>query len=127
MECVMQFNGIQLAAILKAAQLMSIADGKTEKSEVEFIASEFNSFNVDKDQFAAILKAAEVMEAEDMVKALSSLDSSQKKYVCGFLAVIILSDGDVDESEVKMWQLLCTMCKFPTMTVKDAMAYYANN
>ena len=127
MECVMQFNGAQLAAILKAAQLMSMADGKIENSEVEFIASEFSSFNVDRDQFKLIVKAADEMEAEDMVKFLSSLDGTQKKYVCGFLAVIVIADKDIDEAEIKMWQMLCTMCKFPEMTVKEAMEFYANN
>lgn len=123
----MQLTGLQLAAILKAGKLMVLADGKVKMNELKVLAHEMSNFNVPESQVQGLLSAADTIEASEMVKILSSLDSNIQKYVCGYLAVIILSDGNIDDSEVKMWKLLCTMCSFPVMSISEALDFWAKN
>ena len=122
----MQLNGLQLAAILKAGKLMAGADGEVKDEELKVLALHLAKFNVATHQVDTLLNGADALESSDMIKVLSGLDKTAQKYVCGFLAVISLSDGDIADSELKMWKLISTLCNFPTMTVKEALEFWAN-
>ncbi|MCM1337325.1 MAG: hypothetical protein NC187_00005 [Candidatus Amulumruptor caecigallinarius] len=67
------------------------------------------------------------METTSMLATLASMNDSQKKYVSGFLATIMVFDGDIDDAEMKVWQLTSTLMGCPTMSLREALEYWRNN
>lgn len=123
----MQLSGLELAAILKAGNAIVIADGQTKDEELTVLFHELENFNVPAQQIPGLLVIADQMDVPTMFKALTDLDYEAKKYVCGYLAAIMASDGDIDDSEVKLWQLICTLAKFPTMNVQEALRFWTTH
>lgn len=123
----MEFNGIQLSAIAKAAKAMIAADGRIDDAEMKTLAREMASFNVEPAQFNQILELSDAMEPVTMLSTLSAMSDHQKKYVSGFLAAIMVCDGDIDENEKNVWQLTSTLMSCPTMTLGEALGYWRNN
>ena len=123
----MNFNGIQMAAVIKAANSMIAADGRIDESETQLLSRELINFGVTPDQLPQLLALSQAMEPTTMLSALASMNDSQKKYVSGFLATIMISDGDIDDAEMKLWQLTSTLMGCPTMTLQEALKYWENN
>ena len=123
----MELNRLQLAAMAKVGNLMAMADGKFEHEEALVIAAGFADFGIDGDEFQLILGLAESMKPEAMLSILANMNIEQKKFVCGFLSTIMTSDGDIDESELKLWQLTSTLADFPTMTINEASEYWRSH
>lgn len=82
----MQFNQLQLAAMVKAGKTMALADGKNQENELLVIISGLKKFGVSKRDFDAILELSEIVNPTDMLSILSKMGNEQKKYVCGYLA-----------------------------------------
>lgn len=123
----MKFNGLELSAVLKVGFAMAKADGKLEEEEMKVLATSMAEFGVDDKEFHSLLTLADAMTPATMIATLASLTKRQKKFVCGFLAMIMVSDGDIDDAEVKLWQLISSLCEFPTMNIKDAIEYWKTN
>lgn len=123
----MKLSGLQLAAILKAGKLMVLADGKVEPQEMLVLTHELRNFNVPDKEVKTLLEAGDAMDTGLMIATLNSLDLHTQKYVAGYLATIMVSDGDIDDTEMKLWQLTCTLAGFPTMSLKEALDYWKNN
>lgn len=123
----MKLSGLQLAAILKAGIIMVLADGKVQPQEMLVLTHELRNFNVSEKEVQTLLEAAETMDSGIMLATLNSLDTHIQKYVAGYLATIMVSDGDIDDTEMKMWKLTCTLAGFPTMTLKEALDYWKSN
>lgn len=123
----MTLNGQELAAVLKAGHAMVQADGKVEESELKVLFGELANFGVSSEQAQLMMVAADAMEASAMFEILTNLSIEAKKYVAGYLAAIMISDNDIDESEVTMWKLICTLSKFPTMSLHEAVTFWRNN
>lgn len=123
----MNFNGIQMAAVIKAANAMIAADGRVDEAETQLLSRELISFGVEPQQLPQLLQLSNVMEPATMITTLAAMNDSQKKYVSGFLASIMVSDGDVDKAEMKLWQLTSTLMGCPTMSLKEALEYWTNN
>ena len=83
-------------------------------------------FGVTPDQLGILLPAANAMSAEESLIMAAGMNAQQKKYVTGYLAMIMGCDG-VDESEVKLWNVLSHLCGFPTMTIAQALEFWKNN
>ena len=122
----MTLSGLQLAAILKAGNAIVVADGKQTDEEMSVLFHELENFNVPANQIPGLLVIADQMDVPTMFKTLTDLDEDTKKYVCGYLAAIMASDG-IDDSEVKLWQFICTLAKFPTMNVGEALRFWATH
>lgn len=120
----MTFNNLQLSAILKVGICMVNADGKVEQEEMKVLAVGMAEFGVQEAQLKFLMTLADAMTPATMLATLSALDENQMKFVCGFLATIMISDGDIDDSEVKLWQLTSTLCGFPTMSVAEAAEFW---
>ncbi len=103
------------------------ADGKVEEKELTILFGELINFGVSQEQAVSMLASADAMEADEMFAVLTQLSTDAKKYVAGYFAAIMISDGDIDDSEVKMWQIICTLAKFPTMNIHDAITFWQNN
>ena len=123
----MQFNNLQLSAILKIELCMAYADGKIEDSELTVVTIGMTEFGVDQNHFAFLNALADAMTPSTMLATLSSLDENQKKFVCGFLASIMTCDGEIDASELKLWQMTSSLAGFPIMTISEAKEYWVNN
>ena len=120
----MTVNGKQLAALVKMGIAMAMADGKVEDVEHVAIAHELIKFGVSNSEAESILVNSQMMEAGEAFATLSNMTNEQKKYATGYLAFIMVSDGRIDDSEVKMWQLICTLSSFPTMNAQEALSFW---
>lgn len=123
----MTFNGNELAAIIKMAVSMAAADGRFDEEEKKSIFEELLDFGVRPNDQAVLTIAARDMEASEAFATIARMTDLQKKYVTGFLAVIMVSDGQVDESEVKMWQLISALAGLPTMNISEALDFWRNH
>lgn len=125
----MQFSGKEMAAILKAAKMMALADGIMTSEEKDVIKRDLKSFGIQIDtiESIAIEHKADSMEGSEVIAILSNMTIDQKKYVCGYLAAVMVADGEVDEKEQKLWSLMSMFADFPTMTLREAIAFWTNN
>lgn len=123
----MTYNGKELAALVKLGLAMAQADGHVAEIEQVAIASELNSFGVNGDNSTSIFAAAAIMDAADAIATLAIMSNEQKKYATGYLAAIMAADGKIEDAEVKMWQLICTLASFPSMNVHEALSFWTNH
>lgn len=120
----MTLNGKQLSALVKMGVAMALADGKVEETEKVAIAIELVKFGVSNNQATQIIDNSQSMDASDALATLAGMNTEQKKYATGYLAAIMAADGDIDPSEIKMWQLICTLSSFPTMNIGEALSFW---
>lgn len=118
----MTLSGKQMTALVKLMKLIMSADGVIEESEIKYLALELNRFNVPASHLEGILKLSDEMEFSEAIAIISGLDSTHKNYVTAALGAMIAADGDVDDSEIKIWSLISALCDLPTMNVRQAAA-----
>ena len=104
-----------------------MADGKTKEEELLVLVIELKNFNVERDEVPFLLDASDKMDASTMFLALSNLDDEAKKYVSGYLAAIMAADGKIEDTEVKMWQLICSLANFPTMNLEESLKFWTSH
>ncbi|WP_278793727.1 tellurite resistance protein TerB [Hoylesella nanceiensis] len=117
----MTFNGKELIAIIKMAKAMVEADGKIEPSELSVMAVELARFGVPKNQLKILLEASDNMEASQALILINEMDEERKKYVASYLGMIMVSDGDVNEQELILWNLVSRLCSLPEMNITEAI------
>lgn len=120
----MEFSGKELSALVKMGVAMAAADGKLADEEKAAIVLGMAEFGLDEEAVKAHLALAKSMTPVQALSILTAMDTSQQKFATGFLATVMVSDGDIDDSEVKLWQLVCTLCGFPTMTIAEAVEFW---
>ena len=123
----MQFSGKELTALIKMAFSMASADGKFADEEKEIITFGMAEFGLGQEEIVACVTAAQKMETAEAFSVLSSMDVEQQKYAVGYLAAVMASDGEIDDSEIKMWQLICTLADFPARSAGEALEFWQNN
>lgn len=123
----MTYSGKELAALVGMAINMAAADGQVDKTEREVIVKELANFGVDGFQAAQILMKAKDMEASESIETISQMDIEQKKYVTGFLAAIMIADGNIEDSEVSLWKFVSMICNLPTMDLAEALEFWTKN
>ena len=106
---------------------MATADGRIDDNELMVIAAGLQEFGIKGKERDLILSLADAMEPANMLATLAAMNNDQKKFVCGYLSTIMVSDGDVDKSEMKLWQLISTLAAFPTMTIAEANEFWLNH
>lgn len=117
----MKFSGHQLAAIFRLGHAMAEADGTLEDDETQVIISELMRFGVDEDEAGAIIDAGGELTGSEAMGIVSEMNDEQKAYVAAYLGVIMASDGDIDDDELKLWRFVCTVCDCPDMTLREAV------
>ena len=121
----MEFNDNEISAILKAGHAMVEADGRIDPKELEIL------FEGLADGVAArreeLFRHADGMETVEMMAILSAMTEGQKRYVSGYLASIMISDNDIDEMEMRLWQLLSNLCGFPRTSIREAVSFWSKN
>ena len=125
----MIFSSKEMAAILKSAKMMALADGVMTSDEKDVIKHDLESFGIKLDtiESIAIEHKADNMEGAEVITTLSNMTIEQKKYACGYLAAVMLADGEIDENEKKLWSLFSMLADFPTMTLGEAITYWKKN
>ena len=97
------------------------AYGKIEPSELSVMAVELARFGVPENQLKTLLKASDNMETSQALVLINEMDEERKKYVASYLGVIMVSDGDVNEQELILWNLVSTLCSLPEMNITEAI------
>ena len=120
------FERNELIAIVKLANAMIAADGKVEDNEMSSWVMEMERLGVDRDDFPGLFTESENLSFIDALTTVSGFDEERKKYVGAFLGALMIVDGNIDDDEVKLWQLTSTYCNLPTMTVAEALEYMAD-
>jgi len=122
----MNFQGVELAAMTKLAQMMVNADGVVDKKELAVIAVELMRFGVTREEAEDIVHAADAFNVEDIVPTIKAMGKEEKKYIGAYLATIMASDGQIVDAEVKMWNVISLLCGIPDMSVTEALELLKN-
>lgn len=120
----MRFKKQEVTAIFKMACRMAASDGIIMDVEKGAIAFGVREFGIRPEEITEYAKSTTDMDNVQALAILSQLDINKKKYVAGYLATIMACDDVIDDSEVKLWQLICTLANFPTMTIGNAIAFW---
>lgn len=113
----MYFSNIEKVAIVNIAINMEAADGKSEASEHLINTLVFQKLQINTND----LNAAKEMSAIDAMNVISTMTETKKDFICAFLGSLMAVDGDIDASEMALWRLVSTICKFPTMNIPNAI------
>ncbi|HBH09104.1 MAG TPA: hypothetical protein DDX40_06870 [Rikenellaceae bacterium] len=122
----MTFEREQLSAIVVLAIAMSVADGRVAQNEVNAISLELANLNDDPKDAPLVMTLAKTMGQDRALSIIRQMNLNQKKYVTGFLASIMAADGNIDDSEIKMWSLISYLADLPPMTVGEAITFWAS-
>lgn len=120
-----KFSNLQISAIIRAGIVLSEIDGKTDSSEAAVMAATLFGFvGCNESEYKSIMSSVESMNEDVMLSILSSMNEEQKKFVCGFLSTIIIADGKIDDSEIRMWRVFTTLARLPQMSIQEAGKYF---
>ena len=122
----MIFTNQELAAILRLAHAIADADGKVSKEETQMIVLEMTRFGVDQSKGRVITDIGAKMPYGECCQIVSNRTAEEKKYVTAFLGTLICADGNIDDSEMKLWSLISAMCDLPTMNIFEAIKIMSN-
>jgi uncharacterized tellurite resistance protein B-like protein len=109
----MIFSDLELSAILRLAHAMANADGKITEAETAMIILELNRFGVDQVKAQKLAEIGDKMGYPEACQIVSRMTSEEKRYVTAYLGAMICIDGDIDESETKLWSLITVLCDLP--------------
>lgn len=120
------FNHKEMLAIIKLAQMMAMADGKLDKSELVMMSNEALRFGITPDAFFALIQPAEDLQPRDALLIVSLMNEKQKRYITAYLGTMMAVDEDVADEEVKLWSFVSMVCGLPEMSLDDAISYMNN-
>lgn len=125
----MTFTREEMVAILKLAKMMATADGKVTDEERACIFLDLGTFGVPANSLQSTLleELADAMDSGKAVTIVAEMTTEEKKYVCGYMAAVMMADGDVDAKEQALWILVSTMASFPTMTMAEAIDFWRSH
>lgn len=93
---------------------------------MQVLVQEMRRMGCSQDELIQIEESNSSIKPTVALARISEMSSEKKRYVCAFLGAMMIVDGDVDESEKKLWGLVSAFCEFPEMTVGEAVKYMAN-
>ena len=85
------------------------------------------SFGVNSNEAPAILANSAAMNSAEAITTIAMMSTEQKQYATGYLAAIMVADGEIADSEVKLWQLICTLASCPTMSMHEALDFWRSH
>ena len=75
-------------------------------------------------QHVALEATADNMDGAECISILSAMSIEQKKYACGYLAMVMAADGEIAEKEAELWKLISLLASFPTMTLQEEIQFW---
>ncbi len=122
----MYFSYDEKRAVYCIAKAMVLADNNVDRNEMQVLVQEMRRMGCSQDELIQIEESNSSIKPTVALARISEMSSEKKRYVCAFLGAMMIVDGDVDESEKKLWGLVSAFCEFPEMTVGEAVKYMAN-
>lgn len=119
----LSFSRKEMTAIIQIAGAMAGADGVAHPNEVKMMTIEAQRFGIEEVDFKRLLSEASSMDISEALSEIATMNDAQKYYVCAYLGTLMAIDGDIDDKEKALWQLMSTICKLPTMSIANAIAY----
>ena len=110
------FTSLQKAALVRLSFIIISADDVIQESESKFAFSVWKLVGVD----AADVALAKEMTAIDACNIVSNMDASARELICAILGCLVVSDGNADPDEIKLWGAISEVCGMPTMTIAEA-------
>ena len=123
----MNLKGLEFTAMLSAGMILSNVDDQVSDDEKEILVKELASFDVTDQEADIYLDIAIDLSLEHTIEILKAMSPEAKKYACGYLGAVMLSDGEVGDVEMEGWRKFSSACEFPTMTLGEALAFWRNN
>ena len=118
----MIFTNQELGAILKMATVMADADGKVTNEETALMFVELVRFGVvSEDKVKIVINESSKLTSTEACSIISKMTNEEKKYVTAYLGAIICADGKIEDSEIKAWSLISSICDLPRMSIKEAL------
>ncbi len=105
---------------------MATADGVIREEEKNFIAYELSRFGVKPEQLNALIDSTVALPFDEAIAAISAMDEERKFYVSAFMGGVMSCDGEVDMTELRLWQYTCALCALPKITLDQANDYIRN-
>ena len=119
----LQFTHKEMAAIIALAKAMALADGNLDKREVSMMSKEALRFGIAPNEVMNLLQKSDNMEPEETFAVVAVMNDAQKRYVTAYLGTMMAVDGNINDTERKLWNFVSLICKLPTMNIVDAIAY----
>lgn len=123
----MRFTQEEMTAILRLAKLMAMADGKVTEGEINCIFADLLSFGVTANNLEPLEETANALEPTKAISIVAQMTMDEKKYVCGYLAAVMIADGNIDAKEQALWALVSALASFPKMTIAEAVDFWQKN
>jgi tellurite resistance protein len=99
---------LQFIALIKLGKAMQAADGRLDDEELNVMSAVVISFGVSPSDYAEMLVLSDEIDATTALGIIAGMNASQKRYVCAFLATIMVADGDIDPKEHNGVFMTCT-------------------
>lgn len=122
----MYFSYEEKRAVYCIAKAMVLADNNINKNEMQVLVGEMVRMGCSQEELIKIEQNNSSIKPTTALARISEMSSEKKRYICAFLGALMVVDGEVDDSEKKLWGLVSTFCEFPEMTVGEAVQYMAN-
>ena len=116
----LQFTKKELTAIVNLASNMIAADGKIDDAELFSFTIEMQRIGVEEYQIKSLMADAQAMQSSEVISVVSNLKTNEKKYVAAFLGYLMSVDGNIDNTEMKLWKFASILCNLPLMNVTKA-------
>ena len=71
------------------------------------------------------LDLADTLDFASATYIVSRMTKEEKTFVCSFIAKIVTADGNRHPIELKLWNLMTSMCDFP-LSFEDALSKFAD-
>lgn len=114
------FSKKELTAILNIANGMAQIDGKTKSIEWEVIYTQMKRLGVEHEELISLTEDAILnMDPHMAMDIVAEMTLTQKQYVQALLVVIMASDGEIHEREMKLLRVLTMMCGLPPINMND--------
>jgi hypothetical protein len=119
----LQFSRKEMTAIIALAKAMALADGTINEDEIAMMTKEALRFGIPLDDLMNLLNDSCSIELEDTLSIIAEMNDAQKYYVSACLGMMMAVEGDIDDSEMALWNFVSLICKLPKMDVIEAIAY----
>ena len=122
----MQFCFEERRAIYRIARVMVIADGKVADSEAGALQGEMLRLGSTPDELIEFRNTIQSYESAEALSVIDGFDEEKKRYFCALLGALLVVDGALSESEVKLWAFTSAICGLPPMSVGEALETVSN-
>ena len=87
-----------------------------------FSALVIQKLNLTKTDFAD----AQNLQNDETLAVISRMNGEQKRVVCAFLGCLMAVDGNIDNTEQALLNLMTSLCGLPIMSVEEALETMKN-